>query len=114
MAVFPEGTTTLGYLVQTFYPALMQSAIDTRQPVICIALSYLDAAGNPSTAAAYVGEDTLAGCLWRIVRSRGLRAVVCHAATVETAESDRRQVCSQAYNAIAWAVTGAAPELDRA
>jgi 1-acyl-sn-glycerol-3-phosphate acyltransferase len=66
VAVCPEGTTTDGRSLKHFHPALLQPAIDARAMVLPAALRYLDADGVQTDAAAYVGEDSLVGSIWRI------------------------------------------------
>lgn len=67
VAVFPEGTTSDGSGLLPFHGALLQGAIDADRPVQPLALRYLDADGQPTTAAAYCGETTFLQSLRRIV-----------------------------------------------
>ena len=57
--VFPEGSTWCGRTQGRFYPASFQAAIDAGAPVRPVALRYRLADGSPTTAAAFVGDDTL-------------------------------------------------------
>ncbi len=74
VAVFPEGTTTAGEHVLPFHAALFQAAIEAQTQVVPLALRYADQRGNPSRAAAYVGDVTLWQCLCAIARANGLVA----------------------------------------
>lgn len=74
IAVFPEGSTWCGRAGGTFRRAAFQSALDAHVPVQPLRISYLGPDGEPAGAAAFVGEDPLTASLWRIARTRGLRA----------------------------------------
>lgn len=67
VALFPEGTTTLGSDVLHFHAALLQPAVDAQQPLIPVSLHYADRHGRRSEAPAYAGETTMGECFWAIV-----------------------------------------------
>lgn len=71
VAVFPEGTTWCGAEQGRFRPAFFQAAIDAGVPVIPVRLGFHTPAGD-STAASFIGDDTPADTLRRILRTRGL------------------------------------------
>ena len=70
--VFPEGSTWCGRTQGRFYPAAFQAAIDAGAPVRPVALRYRLADGSLTTAAAFVGDDTLIASVMRVVATRGL------------------------------------------
>jgi len=70
--VFPEGSTWCGRTQGRFYSAAFQSAIDAGAPVRPVALRYRLADGSLTTAAAFVGDDTLIASVLRVVATRGL------------------------------------------
>jgi 1-acyl-sn-glycerol-3-phosphate acyltransferase len=74
--VFPEGSTWCGRTQGRFYPAAFQSAIDADAPVRPVALRYRLPDGTTTTAAAFVGDDTLLASVLRVVAIRGLVAEV--------------------------------------
>ncbi|MEU9478919.1 lysophospholipid acyltransferase family protein [Streptomyces sp. NPDC048191] len=76
VAAFPEGSTWCGRAQGHFRRAVFQAALDAGVPVQPVSLRYRQAGGGPSTAAAFVGEDTLLASLWRVARTRGLIAEV--------------------------------------
>ncbi|MGW0880172.1 lysophospholipid acyltransferase family protein [Streptomyces sp. NPDC002671] len=76
VVAFPEGSTWCGRARGTFHRAVFQAALDAGVPVQPVLLSYRQPGGAPSTAAAFVGEDTLLASLWRVARARGLTAEV--------------------------------------
>jgi 1-acyl-sn-glycerol-3-phosphate acyltransferase len=70
--VFPEGSTWCGRTQGRFHPAAFQAAIDAGAPVRPVALRYRLADGSLTTAAAFVGDDTLITSVLRVVATRGL------------------------------------------
>jgi len=78
IAVFPEGTTGEGRELLPFHANLLQGAISAGAPVMPAALRFADRATDAtSMAAAYIGDDTLVGSLWRMLTAPPLRAYVC-------------------------------------
>jgi 1-acyl-sn-glycerol-3-phosphate acyltransferase len=69
--VFPEATTWCGVRTGPFRAAMFQAAIDAGAPVQPVALRY-GVAGRTSTAASFVGEDSLLTSILRVARTRGL------------------------------------------
>ncbi len=116
LVIFPEGTSTRGGAVLPFHAALLQSAIASGCPVICLALSYQSAKGEMTTAPAYVGDDTLMGCIWRIVIEADLVANVHLVGCLSSEVADRRHLGQQAHHLIAQGVEracqGLTPLLD--
>jgi 1-acyl-sn-glycerol-3-phosphate acyltransferase len=70
VVAFPEGTTWCGADYGPFHPAMFQAAVDTGRPVQPLRLSYHHRDGRPSTATAFIGEDSLWASLNRITRAR--------------------------------------------
>ena len=92
VAVFPEGTTSDGRALLPFHSNLLQAAIEADAPVQPVALRFVGGAqGTPTTAPAYVGDDSLLGSIWRTLRADQLVAQV-HFGSPETAQGrDRRR-----------------------
>ena len=101
VAVFPEGTTTDGTHLLGFHAALLQPAIETQRPLLPIALSYHDADGQISPAAAFAGETTLIQCVCAILASRTLTVRLAPALPIETSGKTRRALSLAAHSAIA-------------
>jgi 1-acyl-sn-glycerol-3-phosphate acyltransferase len=72
---FPEGSTWCGRAQGHFRRAVFQAALDAGVPVQPVRLHYRFATG-PSTAPAFVGEDSLLTSVWRVVMASGLVAEV--------------------------------------
>jgi 1-acyl-sn-glycerol-3-phosphate acyltransferase len=70
VVAFPEGTTYCGTDHGDFRPALFQAAIDAIRPVQPLRLSYHHRDGSPSTATAFLGEDSVWASVKRIARAR--------------------------------------------
>jgi len=91
VAVFPEGTTGCGRSAGRFRPALFQAALDAGAPVVPVSLRFHLTDGEGTTAAAFLGEETLLTSLRRVLAVRGLVvSVVAGAAVHSTAGMDRR------------------------
>lgn len=101
LAIFPEGTSTVGVEVLPFHAALLQSAIDAETAVYALALSYRDSEGRHSSAPAYVEGVDVLSCLRRIAGSGGLTANLTLAARYRAPHSDRRQLAHRSRQAIA-------------
>jgi len=69
VVVFPEGTTYCGPDYGQFRPAPFQAAIDAGRPVQPLRLPYRHRDGSPSTAPAFLGEDSLGASLKRTARA---------------------------------------------
>ncbi|OYV36059.1 MAG: 1-acyl-sn-glycerol-3-phosphate acyltransferase [Thiomonas sp. 20-64-5] len=79
VGVFPEGTTGYGHDLLPFHANLFQAACvgDCPATVQPVALFYADQrSGRFSRAAAYVGDETMVGSLWRMSAAAPLRVEV--------------------------------------
>jgi 1-acyl-sn-glycerol-3-phosphate acyltransferase len=104
LVLFPEGTTTCGSDVLPFHAALLQSAVVSAVPVICVALGYQNTDGRMTAVPAFIDEDTLWDCIWRIVTSERVLARATVVAQLASAGSDRRHLAHQAHRCIARTV----------
>lgn len=100
VGIFPEGTTWCGRAHGHLRPALFQAAVDTGTPVQPIQLRYLDADGAVSTVPAFVGIDTMADSIRRVLRSRGVVAELTLQPTVPPG-TDRHELARRCERAIA-------------
>ncbi|HTH93867.1 MAG TPA: lysophospholipid acyltransferase family protein [Rhodocyclaceae bacterium] len=100
VALFPEGTTTLGDTVLPFHSALLQSAIDTGATVTPVVLSYRAVDGSRSSAPAYVDDVTLLQCLRSIADAKTLYAEVTAHAPLTSADTDRRALSAHVHRVI--------------
>ncbi|MEU7586143.1 lysophospholipid acyltransferase family protein [Micromonospora sp. NPDC049230] len=109
VAVFPEGTTWCAGDGAAdcrpgggFRPATFQAAIDTGSPVVPLRLAYRCAAtGTTTTAAAFLGADTLLRSVARVVAVRELVVSVTITAALHPARAaDRRLLARAAESAV--------------
>jgi len=100
VAVFPEGTTTIGDRVLPFHGALFQAAIDAGTPVTPLALRYRGRDGRRSEAPAYVDAITLWQCLRTIATADGLVAQIDVLPPMPPLVADRRHLSTHAHRAI--------------
>jgi len=70
--VFPEGSTWCGRTSGRFYPALFQAAVSAGAPTAPVRLRYRLPSGEQTTAAAFVGDDTLLESVRRVIAARAL------------------------------------------
>ena len=107
--VTPEGTTWCGAGMGRFRPAMFQAAIDAGAAVRPIAIRYRTEDGRPTSAAAFVGPDSLIRSLRRVIATRGL-VVEVHSLPALPARisTDRRALALLAEYSIA-AITEASP-----
>jgi 1-acyl-sn-glycerol-3-phosphate acyltransferase len=85
VAAFPEGTTFCGAGMGRFRPALFQAAIDAKAPVVPASICY------DSTAAAFIGDDTLWDSVRRVAALRSLTVTLVTAPALRpAADADRR------------------------
>lgn len=90
VAVFPEGTTSLGHDLLPFHANLLQAAIATETPVQPVALRFSDARHAVSPAADYTGDVSLARSLWMLACAEGLVVRVQVLPARSVAHADRR------------------------
>lgn len=99
VVAFPEGTTWCGLAFGPFRPAMFQAAIDAGRPVQPLRLSYHHRDGRLSTAAAYIGDDTLLSSLCRLVTAR--RTVVhVRVEPLQLPGADRRELAARCEVAV--------------
>lgn len=109
VVAFPEGTTWCGAPGDvsgqahrgrgSFYPAMFQAAIDAGRPVQPVRLSYHHADGSVSTVPAFVGEDTLAQSVCRLLSVRRTVAAV-HVESLQLPGTDRRDLARRCESAV--------------
>jgi len=95
VAVFPEGTTSCGAGQGRFRPAMFQAAIDANAPVVPASIHY------DSTAASFVGDDTLLSSVRRVAALRSLTVTLVTAPALRSApEADRRVLARVAQTSL--------------
>jgi 1-acyl-sn-glycerol-3-phosphate acyltransferase len=77
VVVFPEGTSTGGDEVLSFYPSLFEPAVTHRLPITSAYLSYEVQGGTVAQHVAYWGDMTFFPHLLRLLQLGEIRAKVC-------------------------------------
>ena len=106
IAVFPEGTTSDGRSVLPFHANLLQSAIACHAPVQPVALRFLEASGQSSMSAAYIGEDTLLASVWRMLRAAPITASLDFLPPLATEGLERRVLAARLQEMIGERLKG--------
>jgi 1-acyl-sn-glycerol-3-phosphate acyltransferase len=102
VGVFPEGTTSHGHTLLPFHANLFQAACVGERPVVVqpVAVFYADQrTGRYSRAAAYVGDETMVGSLWRMSAAARLRVELHYLEPVQS--TNRRLLAQKTQQAIA-------------
>ena len=73
-----------------FHANLLQAAISAPAPVLPAALRYVDGQGRHTRAVSYVGDESLAGSIWRTLAASGVHAVVRFGLAQQSDGRDRR------------------------
>jgi len=95
VAAFPEGTTFCGANQGRFRPALFQAAIDAGAPVVPASIRY------DTTAAAFIGDDTLFDSIRRVAALRSLTVTLVTAPALRpTTDADRRTLARAAQSSL--------------
>jgi 1-acyl-sn-glycerol-3-phosphate acyltransferase len=103
VGIFPEGTTTDGSCLLRFHSNLIQAGVDAQAPIVPLALEYLRD-GQPTDAAAFVGDDTLVGSMWKVLVTPRLTARLTWLAALESPGAVRQEIAQRARSAIATAL----------
>jgi len=104
VVVFPEATTTDGTRLERFHPALFQAAIEAGAVVQPVALRYRKPDGSPCPAAAFVGDDTFAASLCRVLREPAIQVDVHVGPALSPAGWTRRELAARSQTAVAGAL----------
>ncbi len=95
VAVFPEGTTTLGPELLPFHANLIQAAIATATPVQAVSLRFDEPGQRFSLAVTYVGDTTMLQSMWRVACSGDLVVDVQWLPAQASAHADRRALAER-------------------
>jgi lyso-ornithine lipid O-acyltransferase len=100
VVIFPEGTTSDGRQVQRFHPRLFAICQHAGVQVQPVALRY-GKGPEPEPIAPFVGDDTLAQHLWRVLCHPGIEVQVSLLTPIPVVDRDRRRLAEEARQAIA-------------
>ncbi|MGQ0810110.1 MAG: lysophospholipid acyltransferase family protein [Nitrospiraceae bacterium] len=101
VALFPEGTTTDGTILQPFNGGLLEAALTAEAIVWPVAIRYTDAEDVQTTAPAFIGNQTLVESLARVLIQPTLQAHLLFAPPLFPQGMSRRELTAHAQAAIA-------------
>ncbi|TDI76852.1 MAG: 1-acyl-sn-glycerol-3-phosphate acyltransferase [Betaproteobacteria bacterium] len=104
VAIFPEGTTGDGSILQHFHASLLQSAVAVEALLHPVAIRYYDASGEVSKAAVYVSVSLL-GSLRRILQQPWINVELIFPDPVNSNGKNRRELARITEQAIANALS---------
>ncbi|WP_231498177.1 lysophospholipid acyltransferase family protein [Pseudonocardia halophobica] len=102
VGVFPEGTTWCGSASGPFRRAPFQAALDAGRPVRPVRIDLALPDGRPTTAGAFVGDETLWDSLRRVLRLERLDCTLTLLPPLPP-EGDRRTLAARAERAVTTA-----------
>jgi len=101
LAVFPEGTTTIGAEVLPFHANLFESARACNASIQAASILYVSSSERaPITAPSFTGSDTLVGSIWRILGLREFEAWVIWGNVLASQGQDRRTLANQSWSEV--------------
>jgi 1-acyl-sn-glycerol-3-phosphate acyltransferase len=100
VALFPEGTTSDGRTVMRFHSGLLESAVTSHSLVWPIALRYHSSDRQPAASAAFVGEQTLIGSIWKVLTRSALNLELHFSPALEGSQYDRYDLAQRSRAAI--------------
>jgi 1-acyl-sn-glycerol-3-phosphate acyltransferase len=104
VAVFPEGTTSLGDTLLPFHASLLQPAVQSASTVWPTAIRYTHADGSVNPLASYVGEMSLGQSLKQILGQPELHAELIFMEAIPAHGKTRRELAQQTGMVIAGAL----------
>ena len=98
---FPEGTTTSGDKLLKFHTSLFEPAVANTATIAPAAIRYRASDGEPSAAAAFIGELSFAESIAMIISEKSMIAEITFAPQIEAAGLSRRELALSSEAAIA-------------
>ena len=96
VAVFPEGTTSVGDAVLPFHANLFEAALASHASIQVASLLYVSSPTQQrTTTPSFTGQDTLVGSIWRILGLKRFEVWVSVGAVEETMGLERRALAQQ-------------------
>jgi len=92
VAVFPEGTTSVGDTVLPFRPPLLQSAVACDARLQAVAIRYENADGSPCRHASFVGDTTFGATLWLVMKQPTIHAHLAFLPPLQCSGESRKRL----------------------
>jgi len=68
VAIFPEGTVTDGSHLRTFHRQLIHAAVETRTPIIPVAIKFLNQQGERESRVAFIDDESFLHHVFRMLK----------------------------------------------
>ena len=101
IAFFPEGTTTSGDKLLKFHTSLFEPAVANAATIAPAAIRYRASDGEPSAAAAFIGELSFAESVAMIISQKSMIAEITFAPQIDATGLTRRELAIKSEEAIA-------------
>jgi 1-acyl-sn-glycerol-3-phosphate acyltransferase len=108
VAVFPEGTSTLGASVRPFRPALYEASVRSGRPLQCVAIRYPSGRGL-SLVAPFIGEDAFLPHLLRLLQEPEIPVELHFAPPLRGSRGERRDLARRSREQVEEMLAGPAP-----
>jgi len=99
VALFPEGTTSDGTSVRSFFPRLMATAIDTETPIQPVSLRYLND-NQISNIVPFTSDRPLLNHAIQLMKQKYTEAIIHFGGTITPQGQDRSSLAKQAHTAV--------------
>ena len=101
IAIFPEGTTSVGEGVLPFHANLFESVVASKAQVQAASILYVGGKENSFiTTPSFTGEDTLVASIWRILGMSQFDIWVSMGPVHESLGQDRRALATQSWREV--------------
>ena len=100
VAVFPEGTVTDGSYLRTFHRQLVHAAIETRTPILPVAIKFLNADGSRNDQVGFLNNEFFLTHVWRVLSLPNSTVEIHCGEPVTNFESGARTVTIEARSYI--------------
>jgi 1-acyl-sn-glycerol-3-phosphate acyltransferase len=102
VVVFAEGTTCCGTHRAPYRPAMFQAALDARARIVPLSIGYTTDDGETTTAPAFIGDETLATSIARVIGEPAAHIGMRTGPTLYPQDgADRRRLARAAQHAAA-------------
>jgi len=103
LAIFAEGTTTLGDRVRTFHGRLLSCAVEQKVPLQPVALRYHHQ-GELARVAAFIQDDAFFNHLWRLLGSSPIEVELYFLPLIDSCGVERNPLARSARHAVIQAL----------
>jgi lyso-ornithine lipid O-acyltransferase len=106
LMLFPEATTTDGSEVRRFGSKLLEPAVQSQSPLQPVALRYQ---GTSREIAPFIGEDTFAGHLLRVLTLHEIELIISYGAVIVPENLSKEQLARRLHQSVIGLMAAAQP-----